>query len=153
MAEAFERSSGSLAARLLTALEAAEAAGGDWRGRQAAGLLVVPPEGQPWERVSDLRVDDHVDPLGELRRLLGLETGYRSLQQAEQRRAAAQAAGLPDLDVRWAEILDAAQAGDLDQARELLRPLLAEEPRWAHYARALGTRGVLAHAEELLRAE
>ncbi|KMW60381.1 hypothetical protein AIOL_000534 [Candidatus Rhodobacter oscarellae] len=58
-----------LVTRLLTAMEAGEAAGGDKRGRQAAGLVVH--EGQPYPAL-DLRVDDHADPLGELRRLLAV---------------------------------------------------------------------------------
>ena len=58
-----------VAARLLTAMEAGEAAGGDKRGRQAAGLLVH--EGQPYPALN-LRVDDHADPLVELRRLLAV---------------------------------------------------------------------------------
>lgn len=150
MAEAFESATGSLARRLLAALDAAEAAGGDWRGQQAAGLLVVPAEGQPWERVSNLRVDDHPEPLSELRRLLDLEEGYRSLTRVEERANAARAAGLAEIDVRWAEILDAAHADDVPRARDLLAPLLAEEPRWAHYVRSLGAGGYLPHADELL---
>ncbi|MEM6896904.1 MAG: DUF1028 domain-containing protein [Pseudomonadota bacterium] len=55
--------------RLLTAMEAGEAAGGDKRGRQAAGLVVH--QGQPYPAL-DLRVDDHADPLPELRRLLAV---------------------------------------------------------------------------------
>jgi len=68
MGEAFESASGTLARRLLAALDAAQAAGGDWRGMQAGGILVVPAEGEPWERVVDLRVDDSDAPLTELRR-------------------------------------------------------------------------------------
>lgn len=150
MAEAFEGARGPLARRLLTALDAAEAAGGDWRGRQAAGLLVVPAEGLPWEIVTDLRVDDHPEPLEELRRLLDLQQGYAAMRQADDRAAAARAAGMAELDVRFAEILDAAHAGDVGRARELLAPLLAEEPRWRHYVRALGARGLMPHADELL---
>jgi uncharacterized Ntn-hydrolase superfamily protein len=150
MARAFEASTGTLARRLLAALDAAEAAGGDWRGRQAAGLLAVPAEGLPWERVSDLRVDDHPEPLRELRRLLDLEEAYRAQTRSDGRAAAARAGGLAELDVRWAEILDAAHAGDVERARELLAPLLAEEPRWAVYARTLASRGFLPHADELL---
>lgn len=150
MAEAFEQSSGTLASRLLTALEAAEAAGGDWRGQQAAGLLVVPAAGSPWERVSDLRVDDHEQPLAELRRLLGREEGYRALHRGDRRAEAAAAAGLPGLDVRWAGILDAAHEGDVERARALLLPLLRDEPRWGDYARALGARGLLPLADRLL---
>jgi uncharacterized Ntn-hydrolase superfamily protein len=151
MAEAFEAASGSLARRLLAALEAAEAAGGDWRGQQAAGLLVVAGDGKPWERVSDVRVDDHVEPLRELRRLLDLEEAYRALWRTGERAAAAREGGLSEIDVRWAEIMDAGQAGDIARARELLAPLLAEEPRWADFVRALAARGLVPDADELLR--
>jgi uncharacterized Ntn-hydrolase superfamily protein len=150
MAEAFEEADGSLARRLLATLDAAEAAGGDWRGRQAAGLLVVPGEGLPWEVVIDLRVDDHPEPLDELRRLLDLQEGYAAMRQEEPRAEAARAAAMAELDVRIAEILDAAHADDVGRARELLAPLLAEEPRWAHYVRTLGARGLLPHADELV---
>jgi uncharacterized Ntn-hydrolase superfamily protein len=150
MADAFEEAGGPLARRLLAALDAAESAGGDWRGRQAAGLLVVPAEGPPWDIVADLRVDDHPQPLEELRRLLDLQQGYAAMRQADDRAAAARAAGMAELDVRFAEILDAAHAGYVGRARELLAPLLAEEPRWRHYVRALGARGLMPHADELL---
>jgi uncharacterized Ntn-hydrolase superfamily protein len=153
MAEAFEAASGSLARRLLSALDAGEAAGGDWRGQQAAGLLVVAAEGKPWERVSDLRVDDHPEPLTELRRLLDLEEGYCALTRTDQRAAAARAGGLAEVDVRWAEIMDAGECGDLARARELLAPLLAEEPRWADFVQALAARGLLPDPEELLGRE
>ena len=150
MAEAFEAATGSLARRLLAALEAAEAAGGDWRGQQAAGLLVVAADAKPWDRVSDVRVDDHDEPLRELRRLLDLEEGYRALTCTDERAAAARAGGLSEVDVRWAEIIDAGQAGDLARARALLAPLLIDEPRWADFVRALAARGLLPAAEELL---
>ena len=151
MAEAFEAATGSLARRLLAALESAEAAGGDWRGQQAAGLLVVAADDKPWERVSDLRVDDHAEPLRELRRLLDLEEAYRALTRSDERAAAARAGGLSAVDVRWAEIIDAGQASDLPRARELLAPLLVEEPRWADFVRALAGRGLVPDADELLR--
>ncbi|MBI3449769.1 MAG: DUF1028 domain-containing protein [Acidobacteria bacterium] len=80
MAEAFERSKGDLAERMLAALEAAQKAGGDIRGRQSAALLVVGPKrsASPWkDRLFDLRVDDHPDPIVELRRLVGLARAYR----------------------------------------------------------------------------
>ena len=150
MAEAFEGATGPLAARLLAALDAAEAAGGDWRGMQAAGLLVVEAEGHPWETVFDLQVDDHPEPLKELRRLFDLAEGYRALSRVDDRAAAARTSGLEEIDVVWAQIFDAAHADDVPRARELLAPLLAEEPRWADYVRALGGRGYLPHADELV---
>jgi uncharacterized Ntn-hydrolase superfamily protein len=150
MAEAFEAATGTLARRLLASLDAAEAAGGDWRGMQAAGLLVVPAEGKPWETDVELYVDDHPQPLDELRRLLSLHEGYQAMDEAERRADVAREAGMEELDVRFAEILDAAHADDVAGARELLAPLLAEEPRWAVYVRVLGERGYLPHADELL---
>ncbi len=84
MARAFEGAAGSLAERLLTALEAGEAAGGDVRGRQSAALLVVPAEGERWRRTVDLRVEDHPEPLEELRRLLGLAEAYSLVSEAEE---------------------------------------------------------------------
>ncbi len=83
MAAAFEAADGPLARRLLAALEAAEAAGGDVRGRQSAALLVVPAEGEPWARQLDLRVEDSPEPLAELRRLLDLHDAYELADRAD----------------------------------------------------------------------
>ncbi|MEK7701963.1 MAG: DUF1028 domain-containing protein [candidate division NC10 bacterium] len=69
MARTFRKSDGELSARLLLALEAGQAAGGDKRGKQAAALLVASPEPRMYH---NLRVDDHGDPVGELRRIYEL---------------------------------------------------------------------------------
>jgi uncharacterized Ntn-hydrolase superfamily protein len=84
VARAFESAEGSLARRLIAALEAGEAAGGDVRGRQSAALLVVPAEGEPWHRIVELRVEDHPEPLEELRRLLALREAYDLADEADQ---------------------------------------------------------------------
>jgi uncharacterized Ntn-hydrolase superfamily protein len=76
MSDGYRTAEGPLPGRLLAALDAAEAAGGDVRGRQSAALLVVGAEGEPWERVVELRVEDHPDPLGELRRLVAVSDAY-----------------------------------------------------------------------------
>jgi uncharacterized Ntn-hydrolase superfamily protein len=76
MAAAYEAADGSLTRRLLAALDAGDAAGGDVRGRQSAAILIVPATGEPWDRIVELRVEDHRDPLGELRRLVGLHDAY-----------------------------------------------------------------------------
>jgi uncharacterized Ntn-hydrolase superfamily protein len=149
MAEAFERSEGPLADRLLEALDAAEAAGGDWRGRQAGGILVVASAGKPWEREVDLRVDDHPDPLGELRRLLRLRHAYRAMREPPGP-AVADLAVLHELDRSWARIYAATASGQVGDARELLQPLLQAEPRWADFVRTLAVRELLPHAAELL---
>jgi uncharacterized Ntn-hydrolase superfamily protein len=75
LAEAYEGSGGALAERLLAALAAGDAAGGDRRGRQSAAIAVVSPGGGYGgndDRLVDLRVDDHADPVTELRRLYGI---------------------------------------------------------------------------------
>lgn len=79
MARAYEASTGELPDRLVTALEAGQAAGGDRRGRESAALLVVRKGagyGGKGDRWVDLRVDDHPDPVKELRRLLGVHHLY-----------------------------------------------------------------------------
>ena len=79
LAESFEGSHGPLAQRLMEALAAGQAAGGDRRGMQSAALLVVRAEGGYGgfnDRYIDLRVDDHPDPIVELERLLGLHRLY-----------------------------------------------------------------------------
>jgi uncharacterized Ntn-hydrolase superfamily protein len=84
MAATFEAEEGPLIRRLLATLESAEGAGGDVRGRQSAALLVVPAEGEPWRNVAELRVEDHPEPLAELRRLVDLEEAYELMNQADE---------------------------------------------------------------------
>ena len=86
MARAFETTRGDLADRMLAALDAAEAAGGDIRGRQSAALIVVTgkPPGLPWkDRTFDLRVDDSPQPLKELRRLVRLQRAYNHMNAGD----------------------------------------------------------------------
>lgn len=84
MARSFEGSSGPLADRLMDALDAAEAAGGDARGKQSGAILVVRPRvrGGFSDRVVDIRVDDHRRPLAELRRILDLQSSRRMAREA-----------------------------------------------------------------------
>ncbi len=87
MVRAYTTSEGDLPERLMAALEAAEAEGGDIRGRQSAALLVVDavPSGRPWQdRLYDLRVDDHREPLVELRRLLNVARAYRHMNAGDE---------------------------------------------------------------------
>jgi len=142
MAEAYAMARGDVADRLVAALLGAEAAGGDVRGRQSAALLVVPPQGEAWQFRIDLRVDDHADPLGELRRLLGLQRAYELAGTADElvgegrageagplyRRAAELA---PDSDelLFWAG-LATADGGDLEGGVDAVRRAAAVNPNW-----------------------
>ncbi len=158
MAEAYAGAPGDLAERLLVALEAAEAEGGDIRGRQAARVLVVraEPTDRPWEDVLvDLRVDDHPEPLPELRRLLEIKRAYDHLEAAEQAGLAGDlgqaeresmaamglAPGNPEISF-WTAI---ALGGHdmIGEARELLRVPFAADPGWAELLRRLGDRGLM----------
>jgi uncharacterized Ntn-hydrolase superfamily protein len=86
MSRAFETTKGDLADRMLAALDAAQEAGGDIRGRQSAALIVVTgkPTGRPWaDRLFDLRVDDSPEPLKELRRLVTLQRAYNHMNAGD----------------------------------------------------------------------
>ena len=116
MAQAFENTKGELAERLMAALEAGESAGGDARGKQSAALLVVRKGGGYGgfdDRYIDLRVDDHPEPVKELRRLLTMK-------------------------LAWARLLEAARwrrKGDLQKAAEVLQEAIRRFPDQAvlHY--------------------
>jgi uncharacterized Ntn-hydrolase superfamily protein len=85
MAEAYTSAKGELVDRLLAALDAAEAEGGDIRGRQSAAILIVEPKstGRPWiDRIFDLRVDDAAEPLVEIRRLVAVSRAYIHMELA-----------------------------------------------------------------------
>ncbi len=137
-AEGFEGASGSLAERLLAGLDAAEAAGGDFRGRQAGAILVVPGEGsgEIWgERLVDVRVDEHEEPLRELRRLLRFERGQKrfgpqtTLESLDETAAGARDDGVSEDVIAYYSALVAGRF-DRDEGRRHLRPLEEQEPRW-----------------------
>jgi uncharacterized Ntn-hydrolase superfamily protein len=142
MLDAFNAADGTLMMRLLAALDAAQAAGGDLRGRQSAAILVVPADGEPWDTVVSLRVEDHPDPLRELHRLVELHRAYGLAGRADEltnegrhdeaaalyREASELAPGNDEL-LFWAG-LGAAQAGDLDTAVGEVRAAIARHPGW-----------------------
>ena len=163
MAEAFQSGSGDLAARLMAALRAAEAEGGDVRGRQSAALLVVPGEGPAWATRFDLRIDDHRAPLDELDRLLRLARAYEAFDRFEPLMVAGDfAAGLEAMDeahglapeddqiTLWTA-LAAGAAGDVERARRLLAEARAAEPRsLAHLRRFIAAGHLPSAAAPLL---
>jgi len=86
MVRAYEQTDSDLAGRMMAALEAAQAEGGDIRGKQSAALLVVRGEstGRAWaDRLFDLRIEDHPEPIRELRRLLTVARAYLHMQAGD----------------------------------------------------------------------
>lgn len=150
MLDAYSKADGPLAWRLLSALDAAEAAGGDVRGRQSAALLVVPPAGEPWRTVVSLRVDDDREPLSELRRLVALHEAYEVAERADSlvaegrhgeaavlyRRAAELAPDSRELKF-WAG-LGIAQSGELQPGAALVKAAIDAEPAWRELLGRLG---------------
>jgi uncharacterized Ntn-hydrolase superfamily protein len=142
MLEAYNASPGPLSTRLLDALDAAESKGGDIRGRQSVAIIVAPARGEPWETLVSLRVEDHPDPLGELRRLMRLHDAYEIASRAdalagENRHGEAaalyqQASELaPEShELRFWAGLGAAQAGDLDTAVAHVKAAIEAQPGW-----------------------
>jgi uncharacterized Ntn-hydrolase superfamily protein len=157
MLAAYVGSSGDLAERMLAALDAAEIEGGDIRGRQSAAMVVVNGKRseKPWlDRVVDLRVEDHPQPLVELRRLVGMRRGYDAVERAEQaalrndmETAAAQyavaEAGVGDnVEASFWAGVSLAAAGNEEQARAMLAKSFAAHDGWKELLRRLPAAGM-----------
>ncbi len=87
MAGTYRETTGDLADRMLAALEAGQVAGGDIRGQQSAAILIVKgtSTGRPWaDTVMDLRVEDHPEPIRELRRLAVLHRAYQRMNRGDE---------------------------------------------------------------------
>ena len=165
MHAAFTKAQGDLADRLLAALDAAQAAGGDIRGKQSAALLVVrgTATGRPWvDRRIDLRIEDHPEPLVELRRLLRLARAYERSNRGDEmatlqrwdeagREYAAAAALAPEIaELPFWHAAALATAGRLDEARPLFAAVFAREPRWRELVPRLPAAGLLPDDQDLI---
>jgi uncharacterized Ntn-hydrolase superfamily protein len=167
MSEAFEGAKGDLAERMMIALEAAEVEGGDIRGKQSAALLVAKGEmsGRPWAaHLFDLRVEDHAEPLPELRRLLGVARAYRYADEAEVmmddeslgeerwkksaevfKKAMEYSWAMPgNMELEFWAGIGLASAGMWDDAMPMLRRAFAADPNWRELVPRLEKIGRLA---------
>ncbi len=168
MAAAFEKSSGKpLAERLLLSLEAAQAAGGDIRGQQSAALLVVPGAGnnEPWnERSVDLRVEDHNQPLQELRRVYAVHTAYEhmnkgdvaveknNMEAAMREYRAAMRLFPQNLEMQYWTAITLANNKQLSKAAPMFRTVFAKDRNWKELTRRLPKAGLLTVDEATLKA-
>ncbi len=149
MARAFQATSGDLAHRMLAALDAAEAAGGDIRGRQSAALIMVPGKSsrRRWaDKLFDVRVDDHPEPLPELRRLVDVQRAYAARELAEAAFALgdlqagnreyerAQALAPHNIEFSFWHGIAMLRSGRIEDAVRILRPVFAGDRNWATLA-------------------
>ena len=157
MSDAYLGSSGPFAGRLLTALRAAQAEGGDASGMISAAMLIVgPARTHEWEgRLLDVRVDQSSDPLGDLAELItaagaysAIDTGFTALERGAGNAALADAdralAALPrDENVQFLRAGALFASGDIDGGRAALHELIAKRPTWTTILRGYAARGML----------
>jgi uncharacterized Ntn-hydrolase superfamily protein len=159
MAKAFENSKGKpLAERLLITMEAGQAEGGDIRGKQSAAILVVAAEstGQSWvDRKVDLRIDDHPEPLKEMRRLLKVHRAYEhmnagdlavekgEIEKAMEEYSAAEAMFPDNLEMKFWHAVTLANIGRVAEALPLFKQVFKKGKNWLELTPRLTKNGLL----------
>lgn len=161
MARAYTNSKGDLAERLLAALEAAQAEGGDIRGAQSAAILIVngTATGKAWaDKLFDLRVEDHPRPVAELRRLVHLARAYNHMNAGDDALTRNDvAAALREYSTAQAMVPDSLTNGEMafwhavtlvgvgrvDESLPLFRRAFAQDNRWRELVRRLPKAGQL----------
>ncbi|UYZ64244.1 DUF1028 domain-containing protein [Hymenobacter weizhouensis] len=167
MAQAFEANPQlPLPERLLTALDAAQAQGGDIRGRQSAALLVVRAKATaaPWtDRLIDLRVDDSAEPLRELGRLLRLHRAYEHMNAGDlavekndiplalREYEAAEKLFPQNLEMKYWHAISLANKQQVPEALKLLKPIFKQDPNWRTLTERLPKVGLLTVSEAELK--
>ena len=165
MAQAFQNTRSDLADRMLAALDAAQAAGGDIRGRQSAALIVVTgkPTGLSWkDRTFDLRVDDSSEPLQELRRLVTLQRAYNHMNAGDLavehkdnegalREYGAAEKLVPDnAEMIYWHAVALVNMGRVDESLPLFRKVFAMDKNWAVLTPRLPKSGLLPDDPKLI---
>jgi uncharacterized Ntn-hydrolase superfamily protein len=162
MAKAYESTRGDLAERLLAALDAAQAAGGDLRGCQSAAILIVSGKktDAPWnERKLELRVEDSADPLRELRRLVGLGRAYDRVNQGDlalekkdipgalAHYEAGMKAAPENIEMKFWVAVTLASIGKVDDSLPLFRAAFRDDPAWVELVRRLPKAEIIPNTE------
>jgi len=166
MSRAYESATGSLAERMMLALEAAQSVGGDIRGKQSAAILIVKPEstGRSWaDRVMELRVEDHAEPLKELRRLLRVHEAYDHMNRGDlavehddaalalKEYGAAEAMFPDNLEMKFWHAVSLATMNRLDEALPLFKEIFARDKKWATLVPRLPASGILPDDQAMIK--
>jgi uncharacterized Ntn-hydrolase superfamily protein len=165
MAKAYRETKGDLAARMMAALEAAEAAGGDIRGKQSAALVVVSgkPTGKAWvDRKFDVRVDDHPRPLEELKRLLTLQRAYNLMNEGDlaierndtkaalEAYSGAEALAPGNAEMVFWHAVSLVNVGRVDESLPLFQKAFKMDARWRELLLRLPKAGLLPDDPKLM---
>jgi len=147
-----------LAERVLKVLQAAQAAGGDIRGKQSAALIVVGPDPveEVWsDHLVDLRVDDHQDPLNELDRLLRVHRAYehmnrgdlavehQDMEAALREYGAAEKMFPGNLEMKYWKAVALANNGRMEEALPIFEYVFDRDHHWRELTRRLPASGLL----------
>ncbi len=165
MAKAFESTEGDLAEKMLSALEAAEAEGGDIRGKQSAALKICKarPTGQAWSNLEmDVRIDDSPLPLMELRRLVNIARAYHHMDlgdiaitegrfdDADREYTRAEELNPENTEICFWRAVTLASVGENDRAVELFRHVIGKEERWRALVPRLVDAGLMPDDPDLI---
>lgn len=166
MSKAYENAKGDLAERMLAALDAGQAAGGDIRGKQSAAILIVKAKstGRPWtDRVMELRVEDNDAPLKELRGLVDLHRAYEHMNNGDAavehndvdgalREYSAAERMFPDnLEMKFWHAVSLANVGRVQESLPIFKEVFARDRNWAELVPRLPQSGSLKDDEDIVR--
>ncbi len=166
MSKAFEGTSGDLAERMLAALDAAQDAGGDIRGKQSAAIVIVrgTSTGKPWaDKVMELRVEDHPEPLKELRRLVSIHRAYDHMNRGDlaiekndidgalKEYSAAEAMFPENLEMKFWHAVSLVNMKKVDEALPLFQTVFSQDKHWSLLVPRLPKTGVLTADEATLQ--
>jgi uncharacterized Ntn-hydrolase superfamily protein len=165
MSQAFEQSTGPLAERMLAALQAAEKAGGDIRGRQSAAILVVRGKatGNIWEdRLIDLRVEDHPNAPEEIGRILKVYRAYEHMNKGDlaiehgdekmalQEYGAAQKMFPDNIEMQYWHAVSLVNIGQLEKALPMFKSIFQQDENWVELTRRIVTNDMLSADKKTL---
>ena len=165
MAKSFDTSKGTLAERLVAALEAAQKAGGDIRGKQSAALLVVSgkPTGKVWkDRKVDLRVEDSDEPIKEIKRLLTVHQAYEHMNNGDlavekndmklamDEYSAAEKMFPDNLEMKYWKAVTLANNGELDKSLPIFKEVFNKDKNWKTLTKRIVKNGLLTVDEKSL---
>ena len=166
MSKAFENTHGPLAERLVAALEAAQIEGGDNRGKQSACILVVKGKatGNLWEdRQIDLRVEDNLNPVNEIKRLLNIYRAYEHMNKGDlavekndmklamDEYNAAMKMFPDNFEMKYWTAVTLANTGELEKSLPMFKEIFAEDKNWKELTKRLKPVGLLTVDEKSLK--